>query len=43
MKLFHAYHKRGMAKDNAVALIAASLSMMKKDVWDVLYRIEGHV
>jgi len=32
-----------MAKDNAVTLIAASLSMMKKDVWDVLYRIEGHV
>ena len=43
VKLFHAYQKRGMAKDNAVMLIAASLSMTRKEVWDVVYRVEGHV
>ena len=43
VKLFNAYQKRGMAKDNAVMLIAASLSMTRKEVWDVVYRVEGHV
>ena len=43
VKLFQAYQKRGMAKDNAVKLIAASLSMTSKDVWDVVHRVEGHV
>ena len=43
VKLFNAYQKRGMAKDSAVTLIAASLSMTRKDVWDIVYRAEGHV
>ena len=43
VKLFNAYQKRGMARDNAVTLIAASLGMTRKDVWDIVYRHEGHV
>ncbi len=43
MQLFHAYQKRGMAKNNAVTQIVASLGIAKKDVWDFRCRIEGHV
>ena len=44
VKLFNAYQKRGMAKDSAVTLIAThGLGMTRKDVWDIVYRHEGHV
>ena len=43
LKLFSAYTHRGIAKDNAVKLIAASLGISKKEVLDVVYRAKGHV
>ena len=43
LKLFSAYTHRGIAKDNAVKLIAASLGISKKEVLDIVYRVKGHV
>ena len=40
LKLFSAYTHRGIAKDNAVKLIAASLGISKKKL-DIVYRVRA--